>query len=235
MKRAVVVLGLVGGCVGVGRAAQVRGTVTLPAEARAASSDPRDGHWRVENGLLPIGPRLPDPRTEVVVALEGEAKENPPAKEKDKDEKPTVNVELHGLRADPRVIVAPVGATVVFKNSDRVPHSLYIENARSLMEPEPTPSGRSREVRLFAPAEYQVRDEEFPHVECTIVVPSSGRAVSVDEKGAFKMDVPEGKYTLKVFWRGAWVLTQPLEVGPRTTDIALQVPAPPTGAHRGRD
>jgi hypothetical protein len=228
VKRALLVLVLVGG---VSQAAQVRGTVTLPPEARAVEA--RDGHWRVENGVLPIGPRVPDPRTEVVVALEGEEKPAAKEKEKDEDKKPTINVELHGLRADPRVIVAPIGTTVVFKNSDRLPHSLYIENARSLMEPEPTPAGRSREVRLFAPAEYQVRDEEFPHVECTIVVPASGRAVSVDEKGAFKMDVPEGKYTLKVFWRGAWVLTQPLEVGPRTTDIALTVPPPAT--HKGRD
>jgi hypothetical protein len=159
----------------------------------------------------------------------GDEKPAPEAKKKsDKgDEKASITVDLHGLRADPRVVLAPVGATVVFKNSDRLPHSLYIENAQSLMTPEPTPSNRTREVRLYAPAEYVVRDEEFPHVECTIVVPASPHAAQADEKGAFKMEVPEGKYTLKVFWRGAWVLSQPLEVGPRTTDIALTVPAPP--------
>jgi hypothetical protein len=231
VKRAAWVLVLVGAWIGVGRAAQVRGTVTLPPEMRAPSPsyDPRDGHWRIENGVLPPGPRVPDPRTEVVVVLEGGEKPE------DKDEKPTLTVELHGLRADPKVLVAPLGATVVFKNSDRVPHSLYIDNAQTLMGPEQTPANRTREVKLFAPAEYQVRDEEFPHLVCTIVVPASGRAAAVDDKGTFRLDVPEGKYTLKVYWRGAWVLTQPLEVGPRTTDIALQVPAPAAGTHKGHE
>jgi hypothetical protein len=49
-------------------AATVRGTVMLPAEPRAGD---RDAHWRVENGVLPVGPRVPDPRLDVIVVLEG--------------------------------------------------------------------------------------------------------------------------------------------------------------------
>lgn len=200
-------------------AATVRGTVTLPPEPRTL--DTRDGHWRVENGILPIAPRVPDPRTEVVVTLEG----GPDAERTDKPAPPPVTVELHGLRLDPKVAVAEVGASITFKNSDRVPHTLYFENADSLLPPAPLPSGQSRSVTLHAAASYRVRDEEFPHVQGTVVVVETPHAAIVDDKGAFKLDVPEGKYTLKLYWRGNWVMSQPLDVSAKTTEVALTVPA----------
>jgi plastocyanin len=199
-------------------AATVRGTVTLPAEIR--STDAREGHWRVENGILPVGPRTPDPRTGVVVALEGSGTTK-------RDDKPvTLNAELHGLRLDPHVVLAPVGATLSFKNADRVPHSLYFDGQAAVMPAEPTPSGQTRSVKLTTAGEYTVRDQEYPHIDGSVVVVQTPYAVQVDEKGAFKIEAPEGKYTLKVFFRGQWVMTQPLDVGPRSTDVSLQLPAP---------
>ncbi len=199
-------------------AATVRGSVTLPAEVRA--QDSREGHWRVENGLLPVGPRTPDPRTSVVVVLEGSAGAKREA------EKTAVNVELHGLRMDPHVVLAQVGSVVSFKNADRVPHSLYFEGQAALMPAEATPSGQTRTVKLTTPGEYQLRDQEFPHIDGSVVVVQTPFAAQVDDKGTFKIDVPEGKYTLRVFFRGQWVMSQPLEVGPRSTDVSLQLPAP---------
>jgi hypothetical protein len=202
----------------VAAAATVRGTITLPAEARSA--DAREGHWRVENGVLPIAPRVPDPRTGVIVVLESA---NAPKKEPDKS---TVTIDLRGLRLDPQVLAVPIGATVSFKNADRVPHMLYFEGGSSLLPPEATPSGQSRAVRVLAAGEWIVRDQEYPHIEGAIVVSPSPWFTTVDDRGAFKIDAPEGKYTLRVFWRGQWVMTQPLEVGPRSTDVSLQLPAP---------
>jgi hypothetical protein len=203
-------------------AATVRGQVSLPPEARTAD---REGHWRVENGVLPVGPRTPDPRSEVIIVLEGG-----PAKAKSADDKPsTMTVELHGLRMDPKVMVAPTGTTITFKNADRVPHTLYLDNAQTLMPPEPTPSGMSRSVRLLAPAEYQVRDQEYPHIDGTVVVTDSTHAAQVDDKGSFKLEVPEGRYTLKAWFRGVWAVTMPVEVGPRVTDLKVDVPAQTRG------
>src|SRR5258706_16475830 len=90
-------------------AATVHITVTLPVEA----PDARESQWRVENGVVPIGPRSPDPRTEVVVLLE------PKGGHVDKKEAAhgTSTMELHGLRLDPKVTVAPAGTTIEFKNS----------------------------------------------------------------------------------------------------------------------
>jgi hypothetical protein len=216
---------------GIVHAGTIRGTVTLPVETRTV--DTRDGHWRVDNGVLPVGPRWPDPRSDVVVVLESE--KSPPKKGAD-DKSPTINMELHGLRLDPRVLVVPVGANVAFKNSDRVPHTLYLENAATLLGPESQPAGQTRSVRLLTSAEYAVRDQEYPHIEGTIVAVESPYAAQVDEKGGFKLEAPEGKYRLKVYWHGEWnTLMETLEVGPKTTDISLTVPAPKAhAAGKGR-
>lgn len=198
-------------CASVAHAGTVRGTVALPPDNRA----PEGGHWRVENGVLPIAARTPDPRSEVVVVLEGGTKKAEPR---------PVNVEIRGLRLDPKIVVLPVGSTVTFRNSDRLPHALYLENARGVMAPEATPAGQTRQVRLMAASDYQVRDQEFPHVEGVLLAVESPYTAQVDERGSFKIEAPEGKYTLKVYWRGAWALEQRLEVGPRSMDIALQLP-----------
>jgi plastocyanin len=209
-------------------AATVRGTITLPPEA----PDPRDSQWRVENGILPIGPRQPDPRADVIVVLEGQSTK---AGGKDAAAPSTVQIELHGLRLDPRVVAVPVGTSVEFKNSDRVPHTLYIERATAVMPPTPTPSGKSRTQKFEVAGEYRIRDEEYPHIQGAVVAVRSPYFTRLDERGAFRLDVPEGKYALKVFYRTAWVVSQSVEVGAHTTDVAVQVPAAqtaPGGAKR---
>ena len=70
-----------------------------------------------------------------------------------------------------------------------------------------------------------MRDEEYPHVDGTVLVVQTPYVARLDEKGNFKLEVPEGKYTLKVFFRDKWVTTQPLEVTSRTTEVIVQVPA----------
>jgi plastocyanin len=220
--RGVVALGILLAS-GLVHANTVRGSVTLPEGGRG---EPPSGHWRVENGVLPIAPRPSELRGEVVVVLEGGArKEGDP---------PTLTVELHGLRLDPRVLVAPMGATIQFKNEDRVPHTLYADNATSIMAPQPTPAGQSRAQRFLAAGEYHIRDQEYPHIDGAVIVTQTPYAAAVDEKGNFKLDVPEGKYTLRVWWRGAWAVTQPLEVAGRTTEIAVQVPAQKRAVEKGR-
>jgi hypothetical protein len=78
---------------------------------------------------------------------------------------------------------------------------------------EATAPGATRSIKLTAAGEYEVRDVDFPHAQTTLVVvdtPYFGRS---DDKGSFKIEAPEGKYTLKVYFRGAWAASQPVEVG----------------------
>ncbi|HEX8954253.1 MAG TPA: hypothetical protein VF945_20505 [Polyangia bacterium] len=203
-------------------AATVRGTVMLPAEPRVAD---RDAHWRVENGVLPVGPRVPDPRVDVIVVLESAANA--------KAQLPNATVTLHGLRLDPRVVAVPVGGAVDFKNDDRVPHTLYVAKATTLMPPTPTPAGQTRVQKFYAAGEYRVRDEEYPHIDGTVLVVQTPYVARLDEKGNFKLDVPEGKYTLKVFWHDRWALTQALEVSGHASEVTVQLPATPPAPAAG--
>jgi hypothetical protein len=198
-------------------AATVRGSVSLPPEPR---NNNREAHWRVENGVLPVGARVPDERLDVIIALGMlEGKDSPKTL-------PNATVSVHGLRIDPRVIVLSVGGTVDLRNDDRVPHVFYVENGGSLMAPSPTPAGKTRTQKFVAAGEYRIRDEEFPHIEAIVLVLQTPHVARLDEKGNFKLDVPEGKYRLRVFARGAWVVTQTLEVGSRTTEVTIKVPPP---------
>jgi plastocyanin len=204
------------------RGATVRGTITLPQE----TPDPRESQWRVENGILPIGPRQPDPRSDVVVLLAGG---RAPSRE---GASPTAQVELHGLRLDPRVLPVLVGTTVEFKNNDRVPHSLYVDRANAVMSAAATPPQQSRKQKFDVAGEYRVRDEDYPHIQGAVVAVTSPFFTRLDDKGAFRMEVPEGHYTLKVFYRTGWVVSQVLDVGPRTTEVTIQVPPSTSGTRR---
>jgi plastocyanin len=205
-------LGLVVLVGGAALAAPVKGTLKLPDEPRPA--DGSSGYWRVENGLLPVLPGA-DARGDAVVVLE-------PASPQ-KADPPTVTLELHGLRLDPHVLAVPVGATVQFKNSDRVPHTLFVEHAASMMPPEPTPSGQTRTQKFMAAGEYQIRDEEYPHVRGLVLAVSSPYAAVVEPNGVFKLEAPDGKYTAKVWWRGAWVLSQPVTAGHGELNLVVPV------------
>jgi plastocyanin len=209
-------LGLVGVLLGASAlAAPVKGVVRLPDEPRPPESG---GYWRVENGLLPVLPSAD--RGEALVVLEPLS----PSKAEPSHDPAPITVELHGLRMDPRVLAVPVGAVVHFKNSDRVPHTLYVEHGASMMPPEPTPAGQTRTQKFLAAGAYQVRDQEYPHVQGVVLAGASAWSAMPDAGGAFKLEAPEGKYTARVWWRGAWVLSQPVTVGHNPVDLNLVVP-----------
>ncbi len=201
-------------------AATLRGTVVLPPDPRPAEARPL-ANWRVENGVLPIVPTSEG--REAVVVLEG-------TRSKD-DDAPQTNahatVEAHGLQVEPRLAVAQVGTTFDFKNLDRVPRTLFLRDAEGFMSPEATAPGATRSVRFAATGAWVVRDADYPHATATLVVVDSPFVARVDERGGFRIEAPEGRYTLKVFYRGAWAASQPVEVG-RGGEVTVRVAKPET-------
>jgi hypothetical protein len=200
---------------GAAHATPVRGTVSFPQNGRAET---QSGHWRVPNGILPVVPRSES--HQAAILFEG----GPPPRKKDDDPPLTFNVELRGLQLDPRLALIQVGTTVHFKNTDRVPHTLYLEGGTSMMAPQATPAGQSRAQKFMASGVYVIRDEDFPHLTGVVLATETPFAATLDEKGSFKLDVPEGKYQVRVFWHGDWVVSQPLTVGARSSEINIAVP-----------
>jgi hypothetical protein len=199
-----------------GRAGVVRGQVTIPADRGDA---PIEGLWRVDNGVLPVVPRAIDPRVEcalVLVPLKAEAPK--------KDD--NVTVELRGLRMSPTAIAVPLGAQVDFKNEDRVPRTLYTAAPEETVVPlRPTPANATRSEKMTRPGTFLLLDDELPHVRGWLIVMPGGINVKLDEHGAFNAQVKEGRYNVKLFFRGSYVVERDIDVGKNPVELQLALPA----------
>jgi hypothetical protein len=201
MRVLALVLALAPACASAGT---LRGTIFFPQDAKPAEPKPL-ANWRVENGVLPIVPAPPESRTEAIVVLEPAKAGEPPSSK--------VAIEAHGLALSPKVAIAAVGSTFEFKNEDRVARVLYMKDGETFMGPEPTPPGQTRAVKFTVAGVYEVRDADYPQARATLLVVPTQWFGHSDDKGSFKIDAPDGKYTLKVFFRGVWAASQPVEVG----------------------
>jgi hypothetical protein len=199
-------------------AGSLRGTIFFPADSKP---DPRPlANWRVENGILPITPAPPESRSDAVVVLEPATPPEPTTA--------AVLVEARALALSPRVTVAAVGTTFQFKNLDRTARSLFLKGGENFMAAEPTAPGATRALRFSSPGEFDLRDADYPHAQAMLVVVASTFFAHADDKGSFKIDAPDGKYTLKVFFHGTWAASQPVEVGrPGEVQVHLNLPEEP--------
>lgn len=189
-------------------AGSLRGTVFFPPEGKPAEVRPL-AYWRVENGVLPILAAVSEARAETIVVLEPTEAPDPNLAQTNAH----AAVEARGLKLDPRVAVVLVGTTIDFKNEERFARKLYLRDAEQFMPPQPTMPGETRSVRFSATGIWQVADADYAHANATLLVVASPYVARVDDKGGFKLEAPDGKYTLKVFYRGAWAASQPVEVG----------------------
>ncbi|MSP61825.1 MAG: hypothetical protein EXR72_16120 [Myxococcales bacterium] len=206
----------------VARAGSLHGTIALPPAAPKGEARPL-ANWRVENGVLPIAPWPPDPSEQAIVVLE-------PAQPPEAS-KAHATVELKGLKLEPRLAVAQVGTTFDFKNDDLSPRTLYLKGVEGFMPAEATAPGATRSVRFAATGIWQVRDREHAHAATTLVVVATPHFTRADEKGDFRIEAPDGKYTLKVFYRGAWAATQPVEVS-RGAEVSVKLAPAPSVANQ---
>lgn len=192
----------------------VQGSIQIPVGFQA-EVDTTPSLWLLENGVVPIAPPLEDPRTQMVVVLDGgQAATLPPA---------NFAAALRDMRVDPRVIAVVTGSSVEFKNEDRAVHALYAPGDDRIPA-QPQASGSSRTIKFTAPGVYQIRCKEVPHVRGAVLVLPSGRFAVPKAGGAFKMeDVPPGSYTLRVWYGSGYVHSQPLEVRGDSVSVEVQV------------
>ncbi len=191
-------------------AAPVRGTVSLPPELRV----PRRflGHWRVDYASPSGRAGVPEGTVVLVTGANGQ----PPSAK-------TVSVEISGLQAVPSPLVVGEGPVLELRNSDKVTHELSIPGQPELMPTELLRSGMVRKQRFGVAGEFVIRCSQYPHIAISVIVTPSPYFDIVDERGGFKLDVPEGKATLKVWSRGRWVHEQEVDVSARGLDLAVKV------------
>jgi plastocyanin len=143
----------------------------------------------------------------------------PPAKPLEMDQK--------SLLFQPHLLVAPVGATVEFLNSDKVAHNIFwpaINGNKKLGHNLGTwPTGEKRAFKFDTPGIVPLLCNVHPEMSGFIIVTPTPFYAESDASGSYKIaDVPNGSYSVSAWREGMKVQTKPVTVsGDATLDFAL--------------
>lgn len=197
----------------------VTGKLELPPAPERPALGAKGFLDRVENPLAPV--KGVNVTQQIVVALEAEGgKIESPAQ---------VSWDLAGESFSRPVVVAPVGAEVVIKNTSKTARNLVAAEDPKLIPAGPiNPTG----PKSFRPTEakiYNIGDKDAPHLHGTLVVVNTKYVATVDAAGKFDFgDVPEGAYKLRVFFKSGWIDAPDtaVNVGAKgKTEVSVKVPA----------
>lgn len=143
----------------------------------------------------------------------------PPAKPLEMDQK--------SLLFQPHLLVAPVGATVEFLNSDKVAHNIFwpaINGNKKLGHNLGTwPTGEKRAFKFDTPGIVPLLCNVHPEMSGFIIVTPTPFYAESDASGSYKIaDVPNGSYSVSAWREGMKVQTKPATVaGDATLDFTL--------------
>ena len=143
----------------------------------------------------------------------------PPAKPLEMDQK--------SLLFQPHLLVAPVGATVEFLNSDKVAHNIFwpvINGNKKLGHNLGTwPTGEKRAFKFDSPGIVPLLCNVHPEMSGFIIVTPTPFYAESDASGSYKIaDVPNGSYSVSAWREGMKLQTKPVTVaGDATLDFAL--------------
>ncbi len=143
----------------------------------------------------------------------------PPAKPFEMDQK--------SLLFQPHLLVAPVGATVEFLNSDKVAHNIFwpaINGNKKLGHNLGTwPTGEKRAFKFDIPGIVPLLCNVHPEMSGFVIVTPTPFYAESDASGSYKIaDVPNGSYSVSAWREGMKVQTKPVTVaGDATLDFAL--------------
>ena len=203
-------------------AGTVRGTLQVPesfAPAAAPSGGPAPFYWEEANGFLETRPRRIDPRRALSVVLLGSLGDG---------EVPSSDFELRGGALLPSTLVVQQGTTLRITNTDACAHELYAEGIEGFA-PLQTAPGNARTLRLPATGSFTVGDRAHAHVRGHLhVVDNLVARAEIQANGQFRFrEVPDGTYTMKVFYGANEVASREVSVE-RDVDLS-DVPLALTG------
>jgi plastocyanin len=131
------------------------------------------------------------------------------------------------LTFQPHLLIAPVGATVEFLNSDNVAHNIFwpaISNNKKLGHNLGTwPQGEKRPFKFDAPGIVPLLCNVHPEMSGYVIVTPTPYYAESDAAGSFKISgVPDGSYTLTAWHEGFKTQSKPVMVsGDTTADFTL--------------
>lgn len=200
----------------VAAAAPVKGVVKLPPSAGPVALTKAAGYWLLPNDVLNVLPPLVDPRATMVVSIEGSGLQ------------PTTVIKpvlkLEDMRFSPPVLPVRTKTKVTFDNKDATLHLLEAAEGSSFPATR-VDSGTSVVHAFEKDGTYRLRCSEYPHMTATVLVLDAPLFTSPDNSGAFSFpEVRAGTYTLRIWYQGEWIHSQPFTAkAPRTTvEVQLQ-------------
>ena len=131
------------------------------------------------------------------------------------------------LLFQPHLLVAPVGATVEFLNSDKVAHNIFwpaINGNKKLGHNLGTwPTGEKRAFKFDNPGIVPLLCNVHPEMSGFIIVTPTPYYAESDASGAYKIaGVPDGSYSVTAWREGMKLQTKPVTVsGAATADFSL--------------
>jgi len=149
-----------------------------------------------------------------------------PGKTPPKPDKP-LTMDQKSLLFQPHIMVAPVGATVQFLNSDNVQHNIFwpaISGNKKLTHNMGTwPKGQTRSFVFDTPGVVPLLCNVHPEMSGYIIVTPTPYYAETDESGNFKIEnLPYGSYTVTAWHEGYKNQSKPVSVGGEAkADFAL--------------
>jgi len=114
----------------------------------------------------------------------------------------------------PRVLAAPVGATVELPNNDRIFHNVFSYSNGKPFDLGVYPTGASKRITLDRAAVNRLYCNIHPHMAAYIVAVDTPYYATTDRSGSFTIsEVPSGRYTYHAWRSGAEPLTATVMIG----------------------
>jgi len=138
-----------------------------------------------------------------------------------------LQMDQKSLLFQPHILVAPVGATVEFLNSDKVQHNIFwpaISGNKKLGHNLGTwPTGEKRSFKFETPGIVPLLCNVHPEMSGYVIVTPTPFYAETDETGAFKIaNVPDGSYTVTAWHEGFKTQSKPVMVsGEAKADFTL--------------
>jgi hypothetical protein len=186
----------------------VVGKVEMPAPPERPPIQTKGFLDRMPNPISPVKPVATTPY--MVVVLEADDKPPSPG---------PVSWDLVGDSFAKPVLVAPVGAEVVIKNTAKQPRTLDAVEDGKLVPGGPLNPNGTKSFRLPQAGKiYTIGDRDAPYLKGVIAVVNTSYIASVDAAGKFEVtDIPPGGYKLRLFYKDHW------------TDVSQTVDVPAKG------
>lgn len=128
-----------------------------------------------------------------------------------------LQMDQKSLLFQPHILVAPVGSTVEFLNSDKVQHNIFwpaINGNKKLGHNMGTwPTGEKRQFKFETPGIVPLLCNVHPEMSGYIIVTPTPFYAETDASGAFKIaNIPDGSYTVTAWHEGYKNQSKPVTV-----------------------